>query len=68
MLDVADCRDDRGSIAKYLSVALHDPDPEMFLVARRRVARARGMTQLAQAAGLRRGLLQKALAPGGEPK
>ena len=38
VLDVADCLDDAESIAKYLSVALHDPDPEKFLVALSKVA------------------------------
>lgn len=68
VLDVADYLDDAESIAKYLSVALHDPDPETFLVALSKVARARGMTKLAQATGLGRGRLHKALAPGGKPK
>ena len=44
VLDVADYLDDAESIAKYLNVALLDPDPEMFLVAISKVARARGMT------------------------
>ena len=43
---------DDDSVAEYLTAALEDPDPEMFLTAVRTVARARGMAQLAKDSGL----------------
>ncbi len=66
--DVADYLDGEERISEYLSVALEDPDPEMFLMAVRNVARARGMTQLARDAGLGRESLYKALRPGAKPR
>ena len=66
--DAADYLDSEETIAEYLTAALEDPDPEMFLVAVRSVARARGMTQLAKDAGLGRESLYKALAPGAKPR
>lgn len=66
--DVADHLDSEEMIAEYLSVALEDPDPDMFLAAVRAVARARGMTQLARDAGLGRESLYKALVPGAKPR
>ena len=66
--DVADYLDNEEGISEYLSVALEDPDPEMFLMAVRNVARARGMTQLARDAGLGRESLYKALRPGAKPR
>jgi probable addiction module antidote protein len=42
--DVADHLDDEETISAYLSEALADPDPAMFLLAIKDVARVRGMT------------------------
>lgn len=66
--DAADYLDSDESIAAYLSATLEEDDPEMFLVALKTVARARGMTQLAKDAGLGRESLYKALAPGAKPR
>ena len=66
--DAADYLDSEETIAAYLSAALEDPNPDVFLAAIRDVARARGMTQLAQDAGLGRESLYKALAPGAKPR
>lgn len=66
--DAADYLTDEETIVEYLSAALEDPDPDMFLVAVKTVARARGMTQLAKDAGLGRESLYKALAPGAKPR
>ncbi len=66
--DVADYLDNEEVISEYLSVALEDPDPDMFLMAVRNVARAKGMTQLAKDAGLGRESLYKALSPGAKPR
>lgn len=66
--DVADYLDDEETIAAYLTEALNDPDPNVFLEAVKTVARARGMTQLAKDSGLGRESLYKALAPGAKPR
>jgi probable addiction module antidote protein len=50
--DAADYLDNEETIAAYLTEALEDPD--MFIVAVKTVARARGMTQLAKDSGLGR--------------
>ena len=44
--DAADYLTDDETVAEYISAALEDPDPDMFLVAVKTVARARGMAQL----------------------
>jgi probable addiction module antidote protein len=66
--DAADYLDDEETIAEYLTAALEDSNPDVFLTAVRDVARARGMTQLAKDAGLGRESLYKALAPGSKPR
>jgi probable addiction module antidote protein len=66
--DAADYLDDEESIAEYITAALEDPNPEVFLAAVRDVARARGMSQLAKDAGLGRESLYKALTPGAKPR
>lgn len=66
--DAADYLTDEATIAEYLTAALEDPNPEMFLIAVKDVARARGMSQLAKDSGLGRESLYKALAPGAKPR
>ena len=66
--DAADSLDDGHTIAEYLTAALEDPNPDVFLTAVRDVARARGMAQLAKDAGLGRESLYKALTPGAKPR
>jgi len=66
--DATDYLHDDETIAEYLTAALEDPNPDVFLVAMRDVARARGMTQLATDAGLGRESLYKALTPGAKPR
>ncbi len=66
--DAADYLDDEQVIAEYLTAALEDPNPDVFLAAVRDVARARGMTQLAKDTGLGRESLYKALTPGAKPR
>lgn len=66
--DAADYLDDEETIAAYISAALEDPNPDVFLSAVRDVARARGMAQLAKDAGLGRESLYKALTPGAKPR
>ena len=62
--DAADYLDNEKTIAEYITAALDDPNPDVFLTAVRDVARARGMAQLAKDAGLGRESLYKALTPG----
>lgn len=66
--DAADYLDNDETIAAYLTAALEDENPDIFLVAVKDVARARGMTQLAKDTGLGRESLYKALAPGAKPR
>jgi probable addiction module antidote protein len=66
--DAADYLDDEETIAEYLTAALEDPNPNIFLVAVRDVARSRGMAQLARDTGLGRESLYKALSPGAKPR
>ncbi|WP_398306858.1 addiction module antidote protein [Zoogloea sp.] len=66
--DAADYLNDEEAIAEYLTAALDDPNPDVFLAAIRDVARARGMAQLAKDAGLGRESLYKALTPGAKPR
>jgi probable addiction module antidote protein len=66
--DASDYLKDEDTIAEYLTAALEDPDPDVFLVAVRDVARARGMTRLARDSGLGRESLYKALHPGAKPR
>ena len=66
--DAVDYLDDEQTIAEYLTAALEDPNPDVFLTAVREVARARGMTQLAKDSGLGRESLYKALSPGAKPR
>jgi probable addiction module antidote protein len=66
--DAADYLDNEKVIAEYLNAALEDPNPDVFLVAVRDVAKARGMAQLAKDTGLGRESLYKALTPGAKPR
>jgi probable addiction module antidote protein len=56
------------SIADYLNTALEHPNPEVLLLAVKNIARARGMTQLAQDTGLGRESLYKSLSEGAKPR
>ncbi|MHB8744772.1 MAG: addiction module antidote protein [Sulfuricaulis sp.] len=66
--DAADYLDNEKVIAEYLSAALEDENPNVFLAAVRDVAKVRGMAQLAKDTGLGRESLYKALAPGAKPR
>ena len=55
--------DDDEAIADYIRLAIEDGDPGLLAAALGDVARARGMTQVAQSAGLTREALYKALRP-----
>jgi probable addiction module antidote protein len=55
-------------IASYLEAVFEDGDPALITHALGVVARAKGMSQIAQAAGLGRESLYKALSPDGNPE
>jgi probable addiction module antidote protein len=58
----------RRLVAKYLAVAARDPDPEAFVMAIAAMAKAIGMSRLAESSGLGRESLYKALARGSRPR
>jgi len=66
--DASDYLDSEEVIAEYLTAALEDPDPEAFLMAVRDVAKARGIANIAEKAGLGRESLYKTLRPGAQPR
>ncbi len=55
-------------IAEYLAAPLEDGNPDVFLAAIGDVAKARGMSAIAEQTGLGRESLYKALAPGAKPR
>ncbi len=66
--DASDYLDSEEAIAEYLTAALEDPDPDAFLVAVRDVAKAQGISKVAENAGLGRESLYKALKQGAQPR
>jgi len=66
--DVADYLDNDEVIAEYLTAALEDANPDVFLMAVADVAKARGMSHVASEAGLGRESLYKAFSPGAKPR
>jgi probable addiction module antidote protein len=66
--DAADYLDSEETIAEYLTAALEDENPDVFLAAISDVAKARGMAAIAKSTGLGRESLYKALTPGARPR
>ncbi len=66
--DPSEYLDDDQVIAEYLTAALEDPNPDVFLSALGHVAKARGMGAIAERSGLGRESLYKAFAPGAKPR
>jgi len=60
--------DSPESIAAYLEAVFEDGDPALIAAAVGDIARAMGMTQLAEKAGVTREALYKALSPTGDPR
>jgi probable addiction module antidote protein len=60
--------DDDEVVAEYLAAALEDVNPDVFLAAVGQVAKARGMSAIAESTGLGRESLYKALTPGAKPR
>jgi probable addiction module antidote protein len=55
-------------VAEYLTAAVEDDNPDVFLAAVGNVAKARGMSAVAERTGLGRESLYKALASGAKPR
>ena len=66
--DAVDYLESEELIAEYLAAALEDENPDVFLAALADVAKARGISAIAQSSGLGRESLYKALAPGAKPR
>ena len=66
--DAADYLKTDADVAHYLEAVFEDGDPALVASALGDVARAKGMTRVAQAAGLGRESLYKALSPDGNPE
>jgi probable addiction module antidote protein len=66
--DPAAYLDNEEVIAEYLSQVLEDGDTDELIAAIGHVAKARGMTQIANDTGLGRESLYKAFAPGSKPR
>jgi len=66
--DASEFLDNEEVIAEYLSAALEDENPDVFLTAVGNVAKARGMAAIAESTGLGRESLYKAMAPGAKPR
>ena len=65
--DAAEYLDSEEAIAGYLSEAMAIGDPQLIVHALNTVARARGMTQIAKDAGIKRQALYKSLGENGNP-
>lgn len=66
--DAARYLTDDAAVAEYVTAVLEADNPDLLLLALGDIARARGMAQIAEAAGLGRESLYKALAPGAKPR
>ena len=66
--DVSEYLDSEELIAEYLSAALEEENPDVFLAAIGHVAKARGMSEIAMKTGLGRESLYKAFSPGAKPR
>ena len=68
MTSASDYLDNEETIAEYLAAALENPNPDIFFGAVRDVAKARGISAVAESAGLGRESLYKTLRPGAQPR
>ncbi|HLF23014.1 MAG TPA: addiction module antidote protein [Burkholderiales bacterium] len=66
--DAARYLNDDAAMAEYMTAVLETGDDDLLLLALGDIARARGMAEVAKAAGLGRESLYKALAPGARPR
>ena len=66
--DMAEHLENEEDIAMYLSVILEENDPALLASALGDIARARGMSDIAKAAGVTREALYRALRPDAHPR
>jgi len=66
--DPAEYLKDEADIAAYLNAILEDGDSSLLAAALGDIARARGMSRLAEDSGMTREALYKALRPGAKPR
>lgn len=66
--DMAEHLDSEAAIAEYITIVLEENDSGALADALGTVARARGMTAVAEGAGIAREALYKALRPGAHPR
>ena len=66
--DASKYLDNDEMVAAYLNAALDEGDSDLLLAAIADIAKARGITKIAMAAGLGRESLYKTLAPGSKPR
>jgi probable addiction module antidote protein len=66
--DAAETLETKEDIAAYLDAVLEDGDPDLLKAALGDIARAKGMAEIAEAAGVGRTNLYKALSPDGNPE
>lgn len=66
--DFSEHLDSEAAVAEYLTAIVEEGDPALLAVALGDIAKARGMAQIAEAAGLGREALYKALRPGAQPR
>lgn len=66
--DVGEHLETGEDMAAYLEAALEEGEPKLVAAALGDIARAKGMAQIAQEAGLGRESLYKALSPEGNPE
>jgi len=65
---MAEHLDSDQAIAEYLTIVMEENDPGELTHALGVIARARGMSEVARAAGLTREALYKALRPNSQPR
>ncbi|TPQ29493.1 addiction module antidote protein [Methylomonas koyamae] len=68
VFDITEHLDSDQAIAEYLTVVLEEGDPAALAHALGSIARARGMTEIANAAGISREALYKALRADAQPR
>ena len=66
--DMAEHLPDARAVAEYLTVVSEENDPAALADALGTIARARGMGEIAQASGITREALYKALRPNAHPR
>jgi probable addiction module antidote protein len=66
--DMAQHLESDADVAEYLRQVLEEGDPGELAAALGHIAKARGMTEIAKASGIKREALYKALRPNSQPR